>query len=498
VRRIKLTLGFSLLLLVGVSMGVTNCVILPFWASDVVTRERQSLERILAAAAVPAQEQASGSLPVALQDFLAEHPEGCVVWRGVFHPPLPAAGPSCQHGMQALLAATERDGARPASRVATLLDLIGSEYLVAALPDAHAAAGMPLAQALHPLWAKERAIAVYLVFNAVILAALAFFRFLRRYALPIDRMARSIENYQSDGLPGGLLTEHATNELGQLSRSIEAMVRRIEADREKLTETVAELAAKNALLRDNQREMIRTEKLAAVGRLAAGLAHEIGNPLSVAQGYLQLLGMGQCSEQERDEYLGKTVRELERMDRLIRRLLDYARSGQGLPARADAQALLAEMVEDLAAQPFLKGMELAFIPQAQDCEVLVDGEQLRQVILNCVLNAADAIDAAGRRSSGKITVAAARDTERGGLPALRITVVDNGVGIPDALIEAVFDPFFTTKEPGAGTGLGLSVSLALVESMQGRMELRSQAGEGATVSIILPLVAEDDAAASQE
>jgi len=497
VHRIKLTLACSLLLLVGVSMAVTNFVILPFWVGDVLVREGRSLQRFLVAASSAAGEHDPQSPPAAVQSFLNDNPEACIYWQGTFYPRHSANLAPCQQELPPLLSAAERSKTVQSSSAAiTLPDLVGVGHLYVALPDTPfgvVAAGMPLAQALGPLWAKERVIAVYLAFNAIILIALAFFRFLRAYVLPIDRMVESVENYQGDGLRT-LLTGKSTNELGQLSRSIEAMVARIEADKEKLTQAVGELAAKNRLLHDNQAEMIRTEKLASVGRLAAGLAHEIGNPLSVAQGYVQLLGMGQCAEQDRDEYLAKTLQELQRMDTLIRRLLDYARSGQGVATRVDAHVALAGIVEDLATQPFLKGIQLECRLQAQRCEVLADGEQLRQIILNCVLNAADAIDAAGRRSIGQITVATAQGTASdAGHSPLHITIADNGTGIPDALFGAVFDPFFTTKEPGAGTGLGLSVSLALVESMGGRMEAHSREGEGTTMLIALPMAAQDDA-----
>jgi Signal transduction histidine kinase len=493
-RHIKFTLACSLLLFVGVSMAVTNFVILPFWAGDILVRESRSLQRFLAAS-IPTREQAARFPPPAVQSFLTENPESCIHWQTAMQSPSPASGSSCQQGLAPLLAAAVRTGTPHSSLTdITLADLFGPTYLSVALPDGQGGgigAAVPLANLLRPLWTKEQVIAVYLLFNAVVLSVLAFFRFLRAYVRPIDRMVYSVENYQGDGPQGlhGLFVEQSVNELGRLSGSIEAMVRRIEADREKLATAVAELATKNTLLQANQREMIRTEKLAAVGKLAAGLAHEIGNPLSVAQGYLQLFGMDNCTEQERNEYVGKTVLELERMDRLIRRLLNYARSGQGALTRLDAHALLAEIVDDLTGQPFLKEIDLAFTPQAQDSTVLVDGEQLRQVVLNCVINAVDAIDGIGRRSSGTITIATARQTAPDEDSSLCITIGDNGGGIPDALVDAVFDPFFTTKEVGAGTGLGLSVSLALVESMHGSMELRSRAGDGTTVHIVLPLVA---------
>jgi signal transduction histidine kinase len=487
----------SLLLLVGVSMGVTNFVILPFWASDVLVRESRSLQRFLAAVSFSTSEDDSQLPPPAVQSFLNDNPEGCIYWQGTFYPHHSSNPAPCRQELPPLLLAAEQTKTVQTSRTAiTLLDLIETEYLYVVLPDTPfgvVAAGLPLTQALRSLWAKEQVIAVYLVFNVLILSALAFFRFMRAYVLPIDRMVESVENYQGDGLQA-LLAEKSGNELGQLSRSIEAMVQRIEADKEKLTRAVGELAANNTLLQNNQREMIRTEKLASVGRLAAGLAHEIGNPLSVAQGYVQLLGMDQCSEQERDEYIGKTLQELKRMDTLIRRLLDYARSGQGMAARYDVHAVLAGIVEDLAGQPVLKGIRLESDLHAQCCDVVVDTEQLRQVILNCVLNAVDAIDAAGRRSIGRITVATTQWLATDdGRALLHITIADNGTGIPDSLLQAVFDPFFTTKEPGAGTGLGLSVSLALVESMGGRMEVQSRDGEGTTMQITFPLAVGEDA-----
>jgi len=376
----------------------------------------------------------------------------------------------------------------------SLLDLVASPYLYVAVPvalsDASmgvAAAGIPLSRIFQSLWKKEQVIAAYLVFNAFILVALAFFRLLKSYVHPVDRMVRAAENYRSDGLHV-FLSERPTNELGQLAGSIQAMVQRIEADKEKLTRAVDELAIKNALLRENQREMVRAEKMASVGRLAAGLAHEIGNPLGVAQGYLQLLSMSDCRDEERIEYTAKALGELERMDNLIRRLLDYARTGKGEPVCFDVHDLLGEIVGDLTVQPLLKGIRLDLSRQAERSRVDIDHEQLRQVILNCVLNAADAVKSARRQGDGAICIATALSAAPGhGCPMLRITIADNGIGIPDELLDTVFDPFFTTKEPGAGTGLGLSVSLALIESMGGRMEMRSRAGEGATVVISIPL-----------
>jgi signal transduction histidine kinase len=499
VKRIKITLGLSLLLLTTVSMLVTNFVILPFWAGDILVREARHLQRLLAAPPRSAAAR-NGQIPLSpsLQSLLDDFPGGCVVFDDSFHCGRQSVA-ACGHGLKPVVAGAVETGRVHTSLPSfSLTGLFSSRYLYVAVPIASpdasfriAAAGVPVSPLMQSLWSKEQIIAAYLVFNAFILAALAFFRLLKSYVQPVDRMVQAAENYRSDGLHV-FLVERPANELGQLAGSIQAMVQRIEADKEKLAGAVKELAEKNTLLRDNQREMIRAEKLATVGRLTAGLAHEIGNPLGVALGYLQLLGMDDCSGEERVEYAAKAYRELERVDGLIRRLLDYTRTGKGTPGWFDLHDLLGEIVEDLKVQPFLKGIRLDLDLQAAMSVIWVDREQLRQVFLNCVLNAADAIKVCpGRKGEGIICVATTLFSIQGRY-LLLVTIADNGIGIPEELLDMVFDPFFTTKGPGAGTGLGLSVSLGLVEAMNGRMNIRSTAGEGTTVEVLLPLADRDE------
>jgi signal transduction histidine kinase len=211
----------------------------------------------------------------------------------------------------------------------------------------------------------------------------------------------------------------------------------------------------------------------------------------VAQGYLQLLGMTDCSEEERLDFSTKGLRELERVDGLLRRLLDYARSNHGWPERFDAHCLLAEVVDDLRVQPLFRDIRITTDLEADPHDLFADREQLRQVLVNCVFNAADAFRSAIKdspciRIATEVLPAVEKEN-----PMLRISIIDNGVGIDEEILPVVFDPFFTTKEPGTGTGLGLAVSLSLVESMGGRMAMQSILGEGTTVTILLPLAGND-------
>ena len=180
------------------------------------------------------------------------------------------------------------------------------------------------------------------------------------------------------------------------------------------------------------------------------------------------------------------------MDGLIRQLLNYARTSKGEPQRFDVQELLAELGETLRVQPFLEGIRLDLILPMEKAIIFADPEQLRQVILNCLINAADAIKTCTAKGEGAISMATslvASLAQGDDDPVLmQIAIQDNGEGMRPEVLEMVFDPFFTTKEPGSGTGLGLSVSLALIESMGGKIRLQSVAGEGTTVLLLLPLV----------
>lgn len=492
-RRITLGLGFNLLLLSAAATLLTNLVILPFWISDAQVREAGYLRRLLAGSGTTSP-QAERGLPAGLGQWLSEQPGSCLLHTNTLYPD--TADPACAQTLRPLVKAAAQSGADQVQPVPlTPTSLLAPHYLAVAVPitvnDAQPAAlgaAVSLASVLQPVWSKERVILVYLLVNALVLATLAFFRLYRSHVRPIDRLVEAAENYRGEGLDT-VWPIAPSNALGRLAGSIQAMVQRIEADRARLAAAVHELAEKNQQLLANQAEMVRAEKLASVGRLAAGLAHEIGNPLGVVQGYVQLLAMNGVGAAERADYATKGLAELGRVDRLIRQLLDHARAGRGRPERFDVHALLAEMAESLAGQPLFAGIRVVLDLFATHSLVQADREQLRQVVLNGLLNSVDAIRSCRPADEGVITLATAMECEvQADRPArLRLSLMDNGAGIPEALRESVFDPFFTTKAPGAGTGLGLWVSLMLIESMGGAIRLESEPGTGTTVHLLLEL-----------
>ena len=363
----------------------------------------------------------------------------------------------------------------------------GPRHIIIAIPVTPApgqtgVAGLvlPLAPVYQSIRDSQRIVLSYLLVNLIILTAIGLFRFHTLTVRPVNRLVRLADSYRDpDDAIFPALEERS--EFGRLANSLSRMLQRIEQDREKLRATVQSLELANQSLLDTQQEMVRTEKMASVGRLAAGLAHEIGNPLGIIQGYLGLLCQARISDDERKEFSRRAEKELERISTLLRQLLDLSRS---LPVQyqlVSVHAILSELLPVIQAQPLAEGIQISGRFEAARHTVKGDPERLRQVFLNCLLNSIDAVRASGKKS-GRITVT----TETAPEAKLLVMIEDNGEGISTENLANVFDPFFTTKEPGKGTGLGLSVSLTIIEGLGGRMEIESRLGEGSRVRICLP------------
>jgi len=207
---------------------------------------------------------------------------------------------------------------------------------------------------------------------------------------------------------------------------------------------------------------------------------------------MELLKQEDLPTDDRIDCIQKTEAELGRIDTIIRQLLDFSR-----PATDSVFEIVAlhEVVQEVAdvfrMQPLTADIRLQLDLKAARDMVLADASQLRQVFLNLMINAADAIGSTGK-SGGYLGVKsqlAESPQDEGTKPSamLEVQFIDNGSGISPEHLDSIFDPFFTTKAPGRGTGLGLSVSIMLVENMGGRLTVKSQLEEGTVMSVFLPL-----------
>ncbi len=261
--------------------------------------------------------------------------------------------------------------------------------------------------------------------------------------------------------------------------------------------TQAALVLQNSELYERMKER---DRLAAIGEMAAGLAHEIRNPLGAIKGAAQLLlptrgGDPGAEEPRRDEFLGVIVEEVNRLNKVVSQFLDYARPYRGEPDSLDINGVVRKTSQLL--ERHAEGGKVTLELQLEEGlpRVHADGEQLRQVFLNLGLNAIDAMQATP--AGGKLTLQTrTRRRARRGEPAqfVEIRFVDTGPGIPAPALKNLFIPFFTTKDKG--TGLGLPICQRIVQHHGGSIEVRSQPGHGATFTVLLPREADGDAAAT--
>lgn len=278
-----------------------------------------------------------------------------------------------------------------------------------------------------------------------------------------------------------------TDELGILASSFNEMTRSLKTARAELRELANSLEQqvedRTAQLKSAQAQLIQSEKLSSLGKLAASIAHEINNPLSGILVYAKLMIRmqedGDVSEKARVATLKDlrlVQRETERCSAIVRNLLDFARQRPLALKHIDVVTAVNEALSLVEHQMSMQGIALEkHLGQAAIVEA--DFGQLRQAFLNIALNACDAMAKGGRLTITSRLVPNAR--------AIEIVFDDTGVGIPPDHLSKILDPFFTTKEKG--TGLGLSVVYGIVERHKGKLDIRSQVGKGTRVTIRLPL-----------
>jgi two-component system, NtrC family, sensor kinase len=275
----------------------------------------------------------------------------------------------------------------------------------------------------------------------------------------------------------------------------------------------------DALLQE-QEGRIRVEKLASIGRLAAGIAHEIGNPLGAINGYVHILrrrvGDGNAPPGTA-EALDGLEREAARIDRIVRGLLDYARARKVTPTPIDVNDVVRSVVSLLTDQGVLRRVTVDLVLDESRPRLFGERHEIEQVFVNLMLNAVDAMGGAGklgvltrrvrvdeiqrahpRRAGDAPQVAMPRTLSprvrdwlaRADRPdeVAQVIVADSGTGVPEADREKIFDPFYTTKEPGKGTGLGLAIVARIVEHHRGTVWAQKAREGGAAFVMLFPLV----------
>jgi two-component system NtrC family sensor kinase len=238
-------------------------------------------------------------------------------------------------------------------------------------------------------------------------------------------------------------------------------------------------------------QLVQSEKMAAVGQLVSGVAHELNNPLAGVMGYSQLLLMNNGLDSKTQNYLNKISKESDRAKNIVNNLLTFARKHKPEKKYLDINTILDQTIELRAYDLKVSNIQVLKTFDPQLPKTMADFNQLQQVFLNIMNNAHQAIQES--KGKGEIRIR----TEKAG-EMIRIILEDNGPGIPEENLNKIFEPFFTTKEVGRGTGLGLSISYGIIQQHGGKISARSILGQGATFVIELPVLKEEKAAVSEK
>ena len=277
---------------------------------------------------------------------------------------------------------------------------------------------------------------------------------------PVKRLVSATERIASGDLSQEI-TVKSGDELGTLTRSFNRMVRN---------------------LREIQNELVRSEKLISLGRISAGVAHEIRNPLNAMKGAITLLQRRRSGDPLMDEYTQIILEEIERLNLFVTEFLYFAKQAPPNPVPTNVNDLVQNTLT-----LFNEKLQERDISLRKDFDVrlpcaLIDPRQMEQVIVNLIINALDAMSGGGTM---EVRTQYLAEGQAHPAPAAMVCIKDNGPGISDQNMQSIFEPFFSTKE--GGTGLGLPISVGIVESHGGRLRIVSKQGEGTEAMFTLPL-----------
>jgi len=270
------------------------------------------------------------------------------------------------------------------------------------------------------------------------------------------------------------------DELGIFARSFNQMTQDLKRAKESLTQWGCRLeqmvSERTKDLQETQQQLIRSEKLASLGKLSAGIAHEINNPLTGILTLSQLLMDEFPEESDAHQDLKLIVRETIRCRSIVRGLLDFARQTAPEKVSIEINEVIQEILRIVTTQESFQNIWVETQYDPENPRIMADLDQLKQVFFNVIVNASEAMGGNGKL---KIVTQWEKDRSR-----IAVHCIDSGPGIPEENLTRLFDPFFTTKE--MGTGLGLAISYGILKAHRGNIEVRSKLGEGCEMIITLP------------
>lgn len=325
----------------------------------------------------------------------------------------------------------------------------------------------------HRLLLSQQLLLLYVLLYGSVLVAAGYYLLQRNVIKPARDLLQATEDVSRGNLETRLPVAGPL-EIAHLADAYNHMVDALQSSRAETQSHISALQLTNAELQQAREELIRSEKLASVGQLAAGLAHELGNPLAALIGYLEILKIRITTSAEQD-VVKRSLTEAGRIDYLVRELLDYSRPTATVTDRVDPLVELRNSLQLLKHQGVFAGLTLLDHLPVCETTVLIDRQKLQQVFINLLLNAVQACI-----EQGQVTVAAELVDD-----SISLLIIDNGCGIAADKLGKIFDPFFTTKAPGKGTGLGLAICQRIVAEAGGEIVVQSTPKKGSVFRVKL-------------
>ena len=307
---------------------------------------------------------------------------------------------------------------------------------------------------------------VFSVISALIPNLLLLLLVLRTISRPLQRITLAAVEVTKGGYGTEVDLRKSNDEIGLLANSFNEMSRKMAAD-------IAELQRLNE-------QLIRTEKLAAMGTLAAGVAHEVNNPLASISSLVQMMRSQEGHSPETGEKLNLISEQIERIKQVTKDMTDFARTRPAARSEVKVNEIVRTALRLAAFDKAFQRLDVTTKLAADLRIVFADEDQLQQVILNLLLNACDAMP-----DGGSLLLRTSNNND-----SISIEIADSGAGIPTKDQPLIFDPFFTTKPPGQGTGLGLAVCYGIVTAHGGKIEIAANEPSGSRFTVILPAVME--------
>lgn len=340
---------------------------------------------------------------------------------------------------------------------------------------------LPLSRIQKSITAAGRSILIYILFDGALLILFGYFLLSRYLVNPINKLIKLTEDISDGNLTQTPLFLSDKNEIGKLFSALNTLSENLKTEKEKINAQFKKLEEKNKELQQAHDEVIQAEKLASVGRLAAGIAHEIGNPLGIILGYIHMLRDQKPNDQIRTDYLNRMEKETERVNAIVRDFLDYSRPGKQNIKEIDLNKIIHETFSLFSGQKDFENITVSFNLADNLPPLPADEKEMQQLLINFALNSRDAMP-----EGGTLTITSGLDSTNKE-DRLCLIITDTGTGIPESDQNKIFDPFFTTKEEGKGTGLGLSNVHRIVKSLNGEIELTNSCEKGTTFTIRIPL-----------